>query len=619
MAKKIVALLMILIFISGSGMTLFPNYRGASARVLSAGSWYAKPDSYNQLVEWYKNLEEEYPEYIEVFKTNELYNTGKAGDYDIYYVRITNESSGFHKPEVLFLGSPHGDETAGTVSMYWFADWLMRHAFGENDNAWLKYLIDNREIYMGVSQNPYGFDHCQRTDAHGWDLNREADCDGPGRSGPPECWDSVNGKTLREFIDHHLIRVGTDFHGGARMLLYPWSSTHEDVKASSPISGKEYLYAPPDFYFYDVACLRLGSYMGDFGGNLNANNIGTIPTTVGYEAAGCLAAWAYGADVARNPAEDEYVKDEVFGNYPGAGILWVSPELSTVKNPPEWCFGNDNLPGYGAEVKRFMLHQIDLAQPYVRWISPRNVVVGNEVTVEWQVNGSLVVDHTSIQWSTNPDPINNPDFICSDHADFDGEYTGGTGWDGAKNGQTHGMTWSEKIIMPGDATDIYVVAKARVDQIYENTIAPSVYGANHPYLRMVKERTNESYHEILNGTDGTEEIKGQTWWYSPTLHVHIGGIEKPAGGYLYVNDRQIMPVQSGNTIILGKITVNVSAPSSDKVEFYVDDILKASPEEPPYQWVWNEKAIGRHMLDVKIYGENIYEDSREVIIFNLGI
>ncbi|MCD6299143.1 MAG: hypothetical protein J7L93_00870, partial [Thermoplasmata archaeon] len=106
MSRKVISMFVLFIVISGG--TLFFHDGNAGAYP----SWYQKPDSYDQLVEWYKNLEEKYPDYIEVFRANELYNTGKAGDYDIYYVRITNESSGFHKPEVLFLGSPHGDETA---------------------------------------------------------------------------------------------------------------------------------------------------------------------------------------------------------------------------------------------------------------------------------------------------------------------------------------------------------------------------------------------------------------------------------------------------------------------------------------------------------------------------
>ena len=48
--------------------------------------------------------------------------------------------------------------------------------------------------------------------------------------------------------------------------------------------------------------------MGNYGGNLNANNIGTIPGTVGYIVYGGICPWAYGADVAKNPVEDPMLK-----------------------------------------------------------------------------------------------------------------------------------------------------------------------------------------------------------------------------------------------------------------------------------------------------------------------
>ena len=38
--------------------------------------WYYKPSSYAELVSWYQELEEDYPDYIEVFKANEMYDTG---------------------------------------------------------------------------------------------------------------------------------------------------------------------------------------------------------------------------------------------------------------------------------------------------------------------------------------------------------------------------------------------------------------------------------------------------------------------------------------------------------------------------------------------------------------
>ncbi|MDD3493027.1 MAG: M14 family zinc carboxypeptidase [Candidatus Thermoplasmatota archaeon] len=578
------------------------------------GSWYAKPDSYAQLVEWYRSLEERYPQVLEVFKANELYHTGQvAGGYDLWYVRITNESTGLHKPEVLFLGSPHGDETVGTVGMYWFTDWLLRQACDSGDRH-LQWLLDHREVYFAVSQNPYGFDRVQRGDSHGWDLNREADYDGPARSGPPEVWGSVPGQTLREFVNHHQVRVGADFHGGARMLLYPWSSTHRDVEGVSPQTGAAYSYAPPDFYFYDAASLRLGAYMGRYGGPLNQGNIGPIPVTVGYEAPGSIAPWAYGANVARCPAEAPFVKNELFGPYPGAGIMWLSPEMSTVKNPPEWRFGSDVVPGYGMEVRRFLLHQIDLAQPYLRWVGQPEWSADG-LTVSWQVNGSLVVDGTVLQWSTRPDVVDNPMSVGILHDEYAGQYLGGTGWDSAWNGRTRGVIWSDTLAIPPNITDLYLVARARVDQVYAQVLAPHEYGSR-SYLRLVEERTNASFYEEIEGTDGPEVIGGQTWWYSPVMHVVLGGLTRPRMGMLYVNDREVLPLPGEKTVIVGPITLEAHAPDGQTVSFYVDGEIMGTDSSPPYAWTWNQPAVGRHTVTVST---KTLEDSRQVWIFNPGL
>ena len=48
----------------------------------------------------------------------------------------------------------------------------------------------------------------------------------------------------------------------------------------------------------------------------------------------------------------------------------------------------------------------------------------------------------------------------------------------------------------------------------------------------------------------------------------------------------------------------------------VDDVLKSSLTEKPYNWVWDERAMGTHVLKVKMYGESVSEDSMEVAIFN---
>lgn len=503
--------------------------------------WYFKPENYQELVQWYQSLELMYPNFLEVFKANELYDTGKvAGGYDLYYIRITNESRGLQKPEVLFVGSPHGDETVGTIGMYWFTDWLMRKALTdepceEYDKSWLRWLLDHREIYLVVSHNPWGFDQGFRVDAQWNDLNREADYDGPGYDAP-DIWYSVNGRTLRAFLDDHMIRVGCDFHEGERALLYPWSSTHDETQATSPISGRSYNGVPPDFYWYDVASKRLGKFIGDFAGEFTSSKRGPVQDIL-YRCQGILLNWAYGADVERNPVEDEYVEDEIYGNYPGSGVFWMTPEMVDAFDPNENSFGNDTIVGFGTEVRRFLLHQIDLAQPYVRWQQPtietnNSITSPGSVTLKWQINGSMVVDHTYIQWGNDPDPRDNWLWKTQDYDQFSGEFMGGTGWDDAVDGTTNGILYEEEITLdnPGD---YYFVATAQVDQIYQEVVSPEVYGSK-SYLRIINERTNESFYEQRQGIDGNEEIHGQKWWYSPILHIQV-----LADGQILVQDERI--------------------------------------------------------------------------------
>jgi len=138
-----------------------------------------------------------------------------------------------------------------------------------------------------------------------------------------------------------------------------------------------------------------------------------------------------------------------------------------------------------------------------------------------------------MQWGTNPDPIHYPEFSTPDHNEHAGQYYGGTGWDGANDGQTNGVVYTETIRLdePGD---YYFVAKAQVDQIYKNVLRPDVYG-DKPYLRIIKERTDPNYHEEIDGADGTEVIEGHLWWYSPIIHIVVGEDHDPPTTTIKIN------------------------------------------------------------------------------------
>lgn len=96
---------------------------------------------------------------------------------------------------------------------------------------------------------------------------------------------------------------------------------------------------------------------------------------------------------------------------------------------------------------------------------------------------------------------------------------------------------------------------------------------------------------------------------------------KPKKGYLYIADREIMltPI----TLVVGKITIEAEAFDNesgiDKVEFYVDDELKNTDHEAPYEWLWDETIFFRHTIKAVAYNNfgNTASDEQVVWIFNI--
>ena len=115
------------------------------------------------------------------------------------------------------------------------------------------------------------------------------------------------------------------------------------------------------------------------------------------------------------------------------------------------------------------------------------------------------------------------------------------------------------------------------------------------------------------------------------MHIHVIEdnmppfieITKPKSGGLYIFDREIIVTTRGYTVVFGKLTVEVNTVDElstiGKVEFYVDNILKATVTEKTYNWHWDESAIGSHALKAIAYDEigNSNEMERIILIFSL--
>jgi hypothetical protein len=114
-------------------------------------------------------------------------------------------------------------------------------------------------------------------------------------------------------------------------------------------------------------------------------------------------------------------------------------------------------------------------------------------------------------------------------------------------------------------------------------LSNSFVGANE---KQIFESTNDDINELLTSASGQSDLNIR--------------IVKPKAGYLYFFDREIIPLLSGNSRIIGKITIEIDAFANDSeidyVEIYVDDVLKVSLQGPYYQWMLDELMFFNHRL-----------------------
>lgn len=117
------------------------------------------------------------------------------------------------------------------------------------------------------------------------------------------------------------------------------------------------------------------------------------------------------------------------------------------------------------------------------------------------------------------------------------------------------------------------------------------------------------------------------WYYGmvvfgdPTLNVpsYIQlKVIKPENA-LYIFDKKILPFFV--PFSFGKITIEATATSTDfgieKVEFYVDGLLRATDFEEPYSWTWNSLALLRHTVNVVAYDTRGYNSTRTFTLWKI--
>lgn len=358
--------------------------------------------NYDQMVAELESLATAFPGLADHFTAQERFglptlSDGNRNDLAQHVLRITNESLGFDKPEVLLIGVQHGDEVVSLEVALVLARLLLEQ---HGQDPWLTALVDRREIFIMPLANPVGFNRGVRSSpgAEGTeDMNRDHIYDrDPCTAGcqDADSLSTVGARAIHELARRHLFRVVLDYHGGIELILHPWGTPRHNSNTQSP-----------DF----VASNQLGLRFRNFGGPFN----GLTPVGTSTDLLGAL----FGPldDTAYAASWDSANADPLFPTE-GNRALSYTIEISNQKRPPQSTLGGDASlltsggveDGYVPKNVRVGLAAIDIAEPWVEWTNrdqiPSQVSLGSPVRVTWRVRGCFDVDDTHVRFGVDPDP-----------------------------------------------------------------------------------------------------------------------------------------------------------------------------------------------------------------------
>ena len=260
-----------------------------------------------------KDLAAKYPKIVTVFTSQEKYGLPSSchdwewhegclnyvlviEDKKIYSDKTTSGKKAIkERPDVLLLGTLHGDERVGPTAVMEASTLLVEAAscmstidtcktsalvqtYGMDQVAWLARLASTRRIIVVPAGNANGYEKNQRQE-NGVDPNRDFSFDQSAN----QCMQTIAARTINEIFLDHLIQskfirnfheivrilyqlrcailtiiVAVTYHGGIELISYGWGIDLGGYKIS------------PD----DTAQRILGNGLSKFAGELYGNGVG---------------------------------------------------------------------------------------------------------------------------------------------------------------------------------------------------------------------------------------------------------------------------------------------------------------------------------------------------------
>jgi len=188
---------------------IVPKYQHVTSN--SVKSYHAGYTSYYALLSFCGKMQHKYPNLATQFVIGKSVENRK-----LIGLKITStKNSSTKKIKIKLVGNIHGDEPVGKEALIKFARYLLEN-YGKNSE--ITDILDKREIHILPCMNPDGFHRRRRTNARGYDLNRNFPDRFYGQITPmqPET------KAIIDWSVREKFNYGLSFHGGELVVNYPF-------------------------------------------------------------------------------------------------------------------------------------------------------------------------------------------------------------------------------------------------------------------------------------------------------------------------------------------------------------------------------------------------------------
>ncbi|MCC6796425.1 MAG: carboxypeptidase regulatory-like domain-containing protein [Candidatus Hydrogenedentes bacterium] len=224
-------------------------------------------------------------------KIFDLISIGKSvNNRDIWAVKITDKlNKEESEPEFRYIATIHGDEPVGTEMCLYFIDLLLTE-YGSDSR--ITKLVDNTEIWIVPLMNPDGLESVERFNENGFDLNRNfpkwpEDISGTIFEGAPlnDSGRQVETQAMMQWSASHNFVLSANFHGGARIVNYPYDDDNKGSGVEAP--------APDEDLLHDVALRYSTPNSPMYNNSVPDSPGGVINGSLWYEITGGMQDWNY--------------------------------------------------------------------------------------------------------------------------------------------------------------------------------------------------------------------------------------------------------------------------------------------------------------------------------------